>query len=506
MQAPTEQAADAELTWDLLPIEMIEIIFSYLTLRELLFFSLCSKLSAATVLANLKDQRKELLKHISLAANEKTIVYYTKDTLFAFGRNMFGELGFGDKSERQEFEMVPLNIRGVIKNVYLQSERIFLLTDQALYACGNGIEHLVGLDQSRSNRFNEVLMDENCGQIKQISVGDDHLIMLTESKVYRWGDNRYGQLFGSRLPYMPTLTQFFIPERIGEILQVHAAGQATLLLTSKGLFVCGDSASLGLKSRERIDKLTQVPLEKDVDTIQRVFPGFRRTFLLTDRGDLYRTEKMVGLPGLGDNKFFVAFIKIPLEDSMGEIKEVVLGSNHTLLLTENGLYGMGPCSEGQLGPIYNLGNKNNITAFTKLIMPEKKGKILNACAGGNFTFLSTKKDFYFSGVRPNDEAWKRISHKFVKAEEVFGHIYPPLDRCIYSLEKILKSINKKDEGFFQIIKHIRELSDKINPKQSVRSVVGFLSGITKESRMKKKNKKSNSNESNSPSEFKRGRF
>jgi alpha-tubulin suppressor-like RCC1 family protein len=177
------------------------------------------------------------------------------------------------------------------------------------------------------------------------------------------------------------------------------------VLTDQGLYTCGynNGGQLGLSDMNALGALsffkdpqsaiqTTFTLVKELPgTIKHIAAGSNHTIVLTSQG-LYACGKNdYGQLGLGDKNDRTTFT--PVKGLPGIIQQIAVGYRYTLVLTSQGLYACGENIYGQLG----LADKNNRTTFT--LVKDLLGTIQQIAAvdGGNETRVLTSQGLYVCG-------------------------------------------------------------------------------------------------------------
>jgi alpha-tubulin suppressor-like RCC1 family protein len=456
MQEPNDQEINH---WDNLPAEIKTAIFFFLNTKDLGFFSICSKQSAADILFSLKERREELANEIAFAISNTTFFCYTTQALSSWGDNKYGQLGLGDNHYRITPNQVPFVI-GKIKQVHAKNTYTLLLTEDGFYATGrNECDALSFGYRENHQRFTRVPF-QSIGQIKQIAASPqgDYTLLLTEDDqgtyLFGCGFNAHGQLGPKSIITRATaFMPISVPKEMGEIQQIYAGDSSSYFVTDSGLFVCGrTSTSLFLQISEPVSEFAEVLLVEHVGHIKQVIVGMCHIFVLTDQGLYAKGENYYGELGLGTKNFFDDFTKIPLAENIGKIKQVIEGCNHTILLTDKGLYISGTIYYGQLGFENSSLEPVRFNTFTKVLVDKAVGRIHQVYGCDDKTFLLTDNGLFFCGapfedplIRSHDKI--RTINKFVKIEEIPEPMktYHKFISCINYLENFLKKQNELED-------------------------------------------------------------
>lgn len=185
--------------------------------------------------------------------------------VFGCGYNNYGQLGLGDTRDRQR----PKEIKA-FSGIKIQQmatgpcHSLFLTQDGRVFGCGNNICGRLGLGDSRERHVPEEIKALSGIGIRQIAVGCYHSLFLTvDGRVFGCGESGYGQLGDV------ARNQQILPKEINalsgiKIQQIIAGDQYSLFLTQDGqVFGCGTNVQrqLGLErtSERETLKLVNIP-------------------------------------------------------------------------------------------------------------------------------------------------------------------------------------------------------------------------------------------------------
>ena len=282
-------------------------------------------------------------------------------TLWGCGLNDYGQLGLGGGGSKSAFTQLNANIYDV-KSVYCGYSHTYVLkNDGTLWACGRNDYGQLGLgNTSDKNTFTQVTINVN--DIKLICCGGYHTVILkNDNTLWGCGFNGYGQLGLGDHTSRKTFTQ--IATNIDDIKSVYCGGGYTLILKNDGtLWGSGNNeyGQLGLGDTTNRNVFTQITT--NTDNIKSIYYGYYYTLILKNDNTLWGCGvNSSGQLGLEDKNNITTFTMI--NSNPGNIKSIYCGINHTLILQNDGtLYGCGTNSNGQLG----LGDTNNRNIFTKI--------------------------------------------------------------------------------------------------------------------------------------------
>ncbi len=278
---------------------------------------------------------------------------------------------------------------------------IALKADGTVWSFGTNTNGELGVGEQRvTNIPNKVETRETVGsetdfgsnvsgdKIEQISVGNSHVIALTEEgKVYTWGLNSNGQLGNGSNVKSNTPVEISIPKATelvkvinDTVIKIIANKNTSYAITQQGkVYAWGE----GYTS-------TPTLLEKTINTAT----GSEEIAGTTDGvGDTAEEPKEIKLDLIDISTNYMLDVegniynkntdkKIEIDE---KIKYITEGTNHTLFLSETGKgYGIGKNTYGQLGDGSNNDSTENVTKV-------QGENILKLEAGDCYTIALTKK-------------------------------------------------------------------------------------------------------------------
>jgi alpha-tubulin suppressor-like RCC1 family protein len=383
-----------------LPDEIQQEMATYLDIPSLCFFASTNKHSLKNAQPELIKRQKELLSYIGLVAKERISIFHTSKNIYVCGNNIYGQLGLGHNSNCSTFTSVTQLPPGAIQQVVAGSTHTLVLTDQGLFACGHNNAGQLGLDLGSIDfTLDPGGYTNTCptftlvdplppGIILQIAAGYNHTLVLTDQGLYVCGGNAFGQLgLGHQnncLTFTPVTT---LPP--GTIQQVVAGLLHTLVLADQGLYACGynNYGELGLGHNNCCSTFTAVTVP---GTILQMAAGDSHTLILPDQGLYACGDNSFGQLGLGHNNNCTTLTPVT-QLPPGTIQKVVAGADHTLVLTDKGLFACGDNRVAQLG----LGHKNKCSTLTPV--SPLLGTIQQVAAGSLHSLIFTDQELYTCG-------------------------------------------------------------------------------------------------------------
>ena len=315
--------------------------------------------------------------------------------VWASGANAVGQLGLGDKVDRQTPVALECNEQKFV-GVYCGGNYSCLLTDEGrVFCCGSNKGGQLGLSNRKG--FSSLQQSPELPPIKAIAPYYDPTILLdTESNVYSSGYNHFGQLghgdSTNRLKFEKiedlagishianglshslflrddgivlgcgsnrkgevaggSTAKMAIPTRLPGlpcVVSISAGRDHSLFLDKQGtVWGCGsnDEGQLGPQTTDNSLRC----LSDSLLPIVSIFAKHKKSFLIDCEGTVWasgmNSNCELGI-GVDVEKSPTAFTKV---DGMPPITDIISGSNHTFFFSNNGeLYVAGSTENGALG-------------------------------------------------------------------------------------------------------------------------------------------------------------
>ena len=193
-----------------------------------------------------------------------TIILKNDGTLWGCGRNYYGELGLGDKSDRTIFTQITNNTNN-IKSAYCGDNYVLILkNDGTLWGCGRNLDGQLGLgDTSDRTIFTQITA--NTDDIKLICCGECHTFILkNDDTLWGCGYNGEGELGLGDNANKSNFTQ--ITTNVDDIKEIYCGYEHTLILKNDDtLWGSGrnDDSQLGLGDTNHRTTFTQITTNVD---------------------------------------------------------------------------------------------------------------------------------------------------------------------------------------------------------------------------------------------------
>jgi alpha-tubulin suppressor-like RCC1 family protein len=354
--------------------------------------------------------------------------------LYAFGANLWGQLGNPTNNQTEEANPTPALVtlpgaRGPVTQVAAGGSHSLALTSTGqLYAfgenyfgqLGNAVNSLAGEDPELAEEPNPtptlVTLPGASGPATQVAAGRYHSLALTSTgQLYAFGDNDWGQLGNTTNDNLwkgeaanPTPTLVTLPGEGGPVTQIAGGAYHTLALTSTGqLYAFGDNAwgQLGTATNDNGPNSPRplppnptpmlVTLPDEMGPVARIAAGAWFSLVVTSTGQLYAFgENRFGQLGNPTNNQTEEANPTPalvtLPGASGPVTQVAAGFSHSLALTSTGqLYAFGENSCGQLGNTANDRTELPNPTPTLVTLPGASGRITRIAAGGSNSLALT---------------------------------------------------------------------------------------------------------------------
>jgi alpha-tubulin suppressor-like RCC1 family protein/photosystem II stability/assembly factor-like uncharacterized protein len=333
--------------------------------------------------------------------------------LWAWGDNFYGQLGVGDRVNRNTPTLVPLP-PGASKWLLVSGGENFAVAvtdDNTLYAWGLNDKGQIGIGTADNGIYPFPMRIQNpplfYSYWKWVSAGADHVEALTnDGELFAWGNNSNGQLGIGNTENVTTPQMVVLPTGLSGWADVAAGPGYTLIISLEGLlYGCGKD-SLGTFTPSSTPKLARIdafraysplpclaasykfesridqqylelsayaifdigPTGGSPESLASVADGGQHSLLLWDDGNVDAAgDNSHGQLGLGPTDSHAIFGTLKFPTGVTQFVAVAAGLHHSLAIGNDGwLYAWGDNSVGELG----IGNTKN------QLLPVK---VLNVC-------------------------------------------------------------------------------------------------------------------------------
>ena len=234
------------------------------------------------------------------------------------------------------------------------------LTNDGLYAWGLNHKGQVGdgtiINQSAPVK---VLFPLAVTTVTGIAAGYVHSLAITNDGLYAWGDNFNGQLGNGTFSESSLPVKVIFPSTVTAVFQVAAGRQASYAITNEGLYAWGGSwtgqlgnGSFGKLPDGSIERGQPLPVKvlfsNRVTSVTDIEAGEYYAMAITNDGLYAWGMNQSGSLGTGGGTTAVP-AKVRFPKAVTTVKEIAASTNHSLAVTNDGLYAWGNNSAGQLG-------------------------------------------------------------------------------------------------------------------------------------------------------------
>ena len=314
--------------------------------------------------------------------NSHTVILKNDGTLWACGKNTYGQLGLGDTINKNTFTQVITNTDNV-KQIVCGSLYTFILkNDGTVWSCGDNEYGQLGLGNNTIKKtFTQVT---GMNDVKQIACGYNHTFILkNDGTVWSCGDNEYGQLGLGNNTIKKTFTQ--VTTNISNVKEIVCGGVHTFILKTDGsIWATGSNeyGQLGLGSTTSKSSFTKVTTNINND-VKQIVCGDYHTIILKNDGSVWscgnNESRQLGVSATTDQP---TFTKVTTNVN-NDVKQIACGDYHVIILKNDGsVWSCGNNYYDQLG----LGNNTDQPTFTK-VTTNVNNDVKEIICGGYFTFI-----------------------------------------------------------------------------------------------------------------------
>jgi alpha-tubulin suppressor-like RCC1 family protein len=374
----------------------------------------------------LNYQRKHVNKLMVFGSPFSSHVFLVKkkdNKLYAFGKNMHGQLGITNVNQYKWITkvnvptlVVDINFRGKrIKKVCCgDSFSIIHLVDRTLLVCGSNKYGQIGTGKKYREHLGGASFpvklsvkdeNENVVKIEDVFVGLYHTIFITENmEAYGCGLNDDAQLGVGYTLNLITARKITIKEKV---FSATCGGNFTFFISVNGtIYGTGSSILLGIGEKKAhnipITRVpTKIPSLSSLNLVQ-ISCGYNHTVVLTGKNEVYSFgEYPPGALGVrpdrtevGKAKEYVFNPKHVKELKGEKILSINCGDSHTLFNTKYFIFGTGSNHFGQL----SIKDRTSVKLPIKFKLPfNYKNTNVQILALEHTTLFFTEKEVYGCG-------------------------------------------------------------------------------------------------------------
>lgn len=286
-----------------------------------------------------------------------TVIVCTDATVLVFGEGGDGQLGLGGTASPKTptpnpFFQLPRKPR----MVSCGEQHTMIACDDGVWAFGRGEDGQLGLGDTADRLSPErvSLFGAHGDSVADLACGSHHTCAVYSGALYSWGWNRYGQLgLGDDTDRtVPARVRFFDQR---EIHAIACGVQHTVVLCGDGVYAFGGNTygQLGLGHQTNQATPQRIPFF-DARRVEGVSAWFHTCVWCDGEGLFAFGEGMHGKlgtdPGCEDDVPPNRADPAPVPHFAGQpVLAACAGSEHTLVLTEEGLHMWGNGDGGKLG-------------------------------------------------------------------------------------------------------------------------------------------------------------
>ncbi len=358
---------------------------------------------------------KDIVVPYVSAGEYYTMIVKSDDTLWAVGKNDYGQLGNNDNT--RDDQLNPIQVMTNVAQVSAGSRHTMILTkENTLWGTGDNIRGQLGTDTIRqTSTLVQIISAEGepMTEVAQASVGEHHSIILKKnSDLWAVGNNSYGQLGIGTIRGESTPVQVISAEGkpMTEVDQVSVGPYRTMILKTNGeLWAVGRNrkGQLGIGDDAGANQSTPVQVmiaaEQPMTNVIQVSAGSEHTMILKRNGDLWavgRNNKGQLGDGSKTNTSTPVQVIIAEDQPITEVAQVSAGKFHTMILKRNGeLWAVGRNKEGQLG----IGTTRDASTPVQVMIAAEQPmtEVIQVSAGGYHSMI-VKRNGTVWAVGKND--------------------------------------------------------------------------------------------------------
>ncbi|XP_028677922.1 serine/threonine-protein kinase Nek9 [Erpetoichthys calabaricus] len=287
------------------------------------------------------------------------------------GAKMVGQLGHGDQASYRQPKRVERLQGKAIRQVACGADFTACITDEGhMYMFGSDYYGCIGVDGELGEEVLEPVLLEFflSNPVKQVSCGDNHVVVLTQDKeVYSWGYGEHGRLGLDSEDDWSSPQKVNVPKSLS-ISSVHCGSDGTFFLTQSGkVLACGNNEmnKLGLNQfisgiknhsqevHQEIPYTTSLTIAKQLARfkIRSIAPGKTHTAVIDERGRLLTFGcNKYGQLGVRDYKKHHGVNLLVGPFAGKEVTKVSCGDGFTIAATlDNQIFAWGNAGNGRLG-------------------------------------------------------------------------------------------------------------------------------------------------------------
>ena len=314
----------------------------------------------------------ELVRNSSTSMYDTTSSFYAiteNGELYVWGYNGSGQLGVGDKIDRNTPEKI--NLSGKIKTLKTSEGLVYaILEDGSLYAWGRNLHGQLGIGDDM-DRDTPTKVTAITGMIKELITNNYYnyystYAIMEDGSLYAWGNNYYGQLgVGDKVnKNTPTLISG-ISDKIKTLKNNY---QSIYAIAEDGLlYTWGSNGDCKLGIFNFGQDINAPKNVKLPNKVKELITSYSSAYTILEDGSLYAWGKNEnGKLGVGKSTNTICTPE-QVTGINGTIKKLITGSSVYALMEDGSLDAWGYNGSGQLG----FGDEVDKNTPTKVNLPGK---------------------------------------------------------------------------------------------------------------------------------------
>lgn len=329
---------------------------------------------------------------------QETAFFSTDKGLFVCGNNEDGNLGLAEMPIVSEITEIPhfYEQYGNVRSISCGENHTVILTNQKILGLGNNKGRQLGEISETSGLIFEIKIGCRFEEIVGISCGRDHTIIYTKDKVFVSGANYYGQLgLGDYCDRKEFVEICNFHKRFGNVMRIVSGDFFTLYHTENGLYVSGrnESGELGLDHKNNCCDLVKIEVEHN--TILNIVCGNSHILIQTETELIVFGANYCGVLGLGSKIGSFGPNSIDFSKGYGNIENISAGAFSSIITTDKGVYSFGRNDFGELG-LSDRMHRNVPTEIEDFY--QLYGYPIKISSGWQFTFIETDRGIFRCGI------------------------------------------------------------------------------------------------------------
>jgi uncharacterized repeat protein (TIGR02543 family) len=292
------------------------------------------------------------------SGGENYFVLQSDGTLYAQGRNNYGQLGTGNTSEVGSLVPVATGVASIFSGV---NTSFILKTDGGLLGSGLNSDGELGVgNTSDYTGFTPIPVSN----VKAIAAGHYHTLLLkNDGSLWATGSNSFGRLgTGDEVPR----EVFTITNLTADVVAIEAGVEYSLALKKDGTVWGSGYGHIGTLGEEGIEATNESFIQL-FSGAKAIAAGTEHSLILTNEGAVYSSGGNVrGQLGTGSSAEIITSYTKAVDTSgspLTNVTAITAGNRYSLALKSDGtLWATGYNNYGQLG----TGDEKNLNRFTQV--------------------------------------------------------------------------------------------------------------------------------------------